>query len=143
MKLSRKSRYGLTALVDLAANSKSGHLSLANIAERNQISPLYLEQVFASLRKGGIVKSIKGPQGGYLLKQNPEDISISAVLDILEGTYHIADEDNMENPISRSIQKVVIDRVNDELDNILQNLTLADLETFYSEQTAVTDMYYI
>ena len=55
MKLSKKSRYGITALIDLSINSKSGHVSLSSIAERNDISPQYLEQVFAGLRRYGIV----------------------------------------------------------------------------------------
>ena len=67
MKLSMKSRYGLRALIDLSVNSKNEQVALGSIAERNNISPQYLEQVFASLRKAGIVKSIKGSQGGYFL----------------------------------------------------------------------------
>lgn len=67
MKFSKKSRYGLTSLIDLSVHSKNGHVALNSIAERNDISPQYLEQVFAALRRAGIVKSIKGPQGGYLL----------------------------------------------------------------------------
>jgi len=66
MKLSMKSRYGLRALIDLTINSKTEQVALNSIAERNKISPQYLEQVFASLRKAGIVKSIKGSQGGFL-----------------------------------------------------------------------------
>ena len=62
MKLSMKSRYGLRALIDLAINSKTEQVALNSIAERNKISPKYLEQVFASIRKAGIVKSIKGSQ---------------------------------------------------------------------------------
>ena len=57
MKLSMKSRYGLRALIDLTINSKTEQVALNSIAERNKISPQYLEQVFASLRKAGIVKS--------------------------------------------------------------------------------------
>ena len=69
MKLSMKSRYGLRALIDLSVNSKNEQVALGGIAERNNISPQYLEQVFASLRKAGIVKSIKGSQGGYFLNK--------------------------------------------------------------------------
>ena len=67
MNFSKKSRYGLRALIDLSVYSKESHVALAAIAERNSISPQYLEQVFAALRKAGIIKSVKGPQGGYLL----------------------------------------------------------------------------
>ena len=74
MKLSMKSRYGLRALIDLSVNSKNEQVALGGIAERNNISPQYLEQVFASLRKAGIVKSIKGSQGGYFLNKPAEQI---------------------------------------------------------------------
>ena len=72
MNFSKKSRYGLRALIDLSVYSKESHVALAAIAERNSISPQYLEQVFAALRKAGIIKSVKGPQGGYLLASLPQ-----------------------------------------------------------------------
>ena len=143
MKFSTKSRYGLIALTDLAVNSKNGHISLASIAERNHISSLYLEQVFASLKRGGIVKSVKGPQGGYQLNHAPKDIPISQILEILEGTYHISDEQDMENLFSQSIQTIVIDKINQEMDRVLENMTLEDLEQEYTRRSSVSDMYYI
>ena len=76
MKFSKKSRYGLTSLIDLSVHSQNGHVALNSIAERNDISPQYLEQVFAALRRAGIVKSIKGPQGGYLLNHPAEKITL-------------------------------------------------------------------
>lgn len=63
MKLSTKGRYGIRALIDLAVNSQNGHVSLVQIANRNQISLHYLEHVFANLKKSGIVKSVKGSTG--------------------------------------------------------------------------------
>lgn len=68
MKLSMKSRYGLRALIDLAINSKTEQVALNSIAERNKISPQYLEQVFASLRKAGIVKEYQRLPGRLFLK---------------------------------------------------------------------------
>ena len=67
MNLSKKSRYGITALIDLAVYAKDQCVQLSSIAERNNISVKYLEQIFSSLRKSGLVRSVKGPQGGYLL----------------------------------------------------------------------------
>ena len=75
-----KSRYGLRALIDLAINSKTEQVALNSIAERNKISPQYLEQVFAALRKAGIIKSVKGPQGGYLLAKPATKISVAEIL---------------------------------------------------------------
>ncbi len=148
MKFSKKSRYGLTALIDLTVHSKSGHVALNSIAERNNISPQYLEQVFAALRRAGIVKSVKGPQGGYLLNTAPEKITVAAVLNALDGSYRLEDEEAPEDSayrgISVTIQKKVIDEVNAQLDRILQNLTLADLEKNYLDYHRYDQsMYYI
>ena len=63
MKFSKKSRYGLTSLIDLTVHSKNGHVALNSIAERNDISPQYLEQVFAALRRAGIVKKYQRTTG--------------------------------------------------------------------------------
>lgn len=85
MNLSKKSRYGLTALIDLSIHSTKGHVSLISIAERNGISPQYLEHIFASLRRAGIIKSIKGAQGGYLLGDSPSQITVASIIEALDG----------------------------------------------------------
>ncbi|MBQ9155817.1 MAG: Rrf2 family transcriptional regulator [Eubacterium sp.] len=148
MKLSNKSRYGLRALVDLAVNSKDGHVALNLIAERNGISPQYLEQVFASLRKAGIVKSIKGPQGGYFLAREADQITAADILEALEGTYYLEEENISEIPaqtgISVAIQELLINRINHEMDILLNDINLADLENYYMEHKLISDdMYYI
>jgi Rrf2 family protein len=148
MKLSKKSRYGLRALIDLSVNGKEEQVVLSSIAERNDISPQYLEQVFASLRRAGIVKSVKGPQGGYRLSDAPSKITVAEILEALEGTYHIDDEEPAENSrypgVSVTIQNLVIDKVNEQLDQILRNVTLSDLEENYLEHNKYgQDMYYI
>ena len=80
MKLSTKGRYAVMALVDLAANSEGKPVSLADIAERQEISLSYLEQLFAKLRRGSLVKSVRGPGGGYLLAHLPEETRISDII---------------------------------------------------------------
>ncbi|MGF1611709.1 MAG: Rrf2 family transcriptional regulator [Kiloniellales bacterium] len=80
MKLSTKGRYAVMALVDLAANSDGKPVSLADIAERQEISLSYLEQLFAKLRRGSLVKSVRGPGGGYLLAHRPEETRISDII---------------------------------------------------------------
>ena len=126
MKLSKKSRYGIAALIDLAIYQKEGRVALNNIAERNKISLQYLEQVFAALRRNKIVKSIKGAQGGYLLAKDVKDITVAEIIDALDGTYKIENEEG-ESVASRIIQDKIVDRVNDNLDEILTNITLRDL----------------
>ena len=120
MRLSKKCRYALRALIDLSVCSTEEHVVLSTIAERNGISPQYLEQAFAGLRRGGIVKGIKGSQGGYKLNRNPEQITVADILESLDGTYQIEREDMQDDSrgrnISISIQEIVIDRVNRQLD---------------------------
>jgi len=77
MRLSTKGRYAVMAMVDLASSSKGGPIALADIAERQEISLSYLEQLFARLRRAGLVKSVRGPGGGYLLSRSAEDTRIS------------------------------------------------------------------
>lgn len=148
MRFSKKSRYGIRALVDLSVNSKTEQVSLSSIAERNGISAQYLEQVFASLKRAGLVKSIKGPQGGYLLNREANQITVAEMIEALEGSYkvepEIASEESSCRGIAVSIQKLVIDRVNDQLDRILTQVTLADLEKDYLDYNRYDqDMYYI
>ena len=147
MKLSKKSRYGLRALIDLDVNSRTEQVSLGSIAQRNDISAQYLEHVFSGLRKAHIVKSIKGSQGGYFLEKAPELITVAEIVEALEGSYHHEDEDvlaeNSYKGISDTIQKLVVDSVNQELDQILSNLTLAQMSGYYSDHYDKQEMYYI
>jgi Rrf2 family iron-sulfur cluster assembly transcriptional regulator len=80
VKLSTKGRYAVMAMVDLASHSKGNPVALADIAERQEISLSYLEQLFAKLRKGGLVKSVRGPGGGYLLAYGLADTRISDII---------------------------------------------------------------
>ena len=116
MKLSMKSRYGLRALIDLSVNSKNEQVALGGIAERNNISPQYLEQVFASLRKAGIVKSIKGSQGGYFLNKPAEQIIYelakkhdkTSILKKLQSELSQAEKNSQRRKeIARAIQLVL------------------------------------
>ena len=79
MKLTNKGRYAVMAMADLASNAKNGPISLAEISLRQNISLVYLEQIFSKLKKNNIVKSIRGVNGGYVLTQEPEKIKISNV----------------------------------------------------------------
>ena len=148
MKISKKSRYGITALIDLAIYSNEGHVALSSIAERNGISLQYLEQVFASLRRAEIIKSIKGAQGGYLLKKSAKMITVAEIIEALDGSYHVEDEysgENMDNQaMAITIQTGVIDKVNEKLDQVLLNVTLEDLVIDYRSNNEFNEqMYYI
>jgi len=80
VRLSTKGRYAVMAMVDLAKTSKGRAVALADIAERQEISLSYLEQLFARLRRGGLVKSVRGPGGGYLLAVSAEEMRISDII---------------------------------------------------------------
>ncbi len=148
MDFSKKCRYGLRALIDLAVNSKEERVPLNLIAERNHISLQYLEQVFAALRKKGLVKSVKGSQGGYFLAKKPEDILAAEILEALDGSYLIEDEE-MESEagfggIPAVIQTMLIDKVNKELDRLFRGISLADMaEAYLVYKEDAKDMYYI
>ena len=81
MRLTTKGRYAVTAMLDLALNSQSGPVSLADISQRQEISLSYLEQLFAKLRQNGLVASVRGPGGGYKLKTSSEQIHVAQIID--------------------------------------------------------------
>lgn len=80
MKLSTRGRYAVMAMVDLAANSDGQPVALAEVAERQEISLSYLEQLFGKIRRGGLVKSVRGPGGGYLLARAANDTRVSDII---------------------------------------------------------------
>ena len=81
MRLTTKGRYAVTAMLDLAINSTKGPVSLADISVRQEISLSYLEQLFSKLRQNALVKSIRGPGGGYLLNKLPEQTFVAQIID--------------------------------------------------------------
>ena len=81
MRLTTKGRYAVTAMLDLALHAHNGPTSLSDISQRQVISLSYLEQLFARLRRAGLVNSVRGPGGGYLLSQPADAISVSKVID--------------------------------------------------------------
>ncbi len=110
MKLGTKARYAVMAMVDLAANSGGKPVALAQIAERQEISLSYLEQIFGRLRAYGLVTSVRGPGGGYLLGARAEDTPISNIV--------AAVDDDLQAPSSgRKREGLPTDDLWEELDN--------------------------
>jgi Rrf2 family protein len=148
MKISTKGRYGLRAMVDLAVHSVTGHVPLNSIAERQNLSEGYLEQVFSSLRKAGLVKSVKGPQGGYSLADNASNITVGDVLRVLEGDLSVVeglDEDqNIENVVEYCIINEVWKKMNESINEVVDSITLEDLVVAYRKlNNNMGLMYYI
>ncbi len=91
MRLSTKSRYGLRALFDIAYNCGSTPTQIQDISRRQQISPRYLEQIFQNLKRAGILKSKRGPQGGYALARKPDEITVLEILNATEQDVLLVD----------------------------------------------------
>ena len=91
MKLSTKGRYGLRALIDLAQNSGEEPVSITSISTRQDLSERYLEQLMSMLKKAGLVRSVRGAGGGYVLARKLEEISVGDVLRALEGSLEPVD----------------------------------------------------
>ena len=86
MMVSTKGRYALTVMVDLARKGEKGYVSLSDIAESENLSMKYLESIIAILNKGGMLKSLRGKNGGYMLARDPKDYNINEILLLTEGT---------------------------------------------------------
>lgn len=132
MKLSTRGHYGLKAMFDLALHYGQGPIPLKNVAERQELSEHYLEQLIAGLRKAGLVKSVRGAQGGYTLAKEPKDIKVGDIVRVLEGSVAPVDCVNEEDPSSCSrfdlcITKNVWEKVRDSINEVLDSITLADM----------------
>ena len=135
MNISTKGRYGLRAMVDIAVHSFGEYIPLKIIAERQSISENYLEQVFSILRKAKLVKSARGSQGGYTLSKDASEITVGEVLRILEGDLNITGDDDgvlgLDNTIKVCIDTLVWQEVNEEINKVMDSVTLKDLVEKY------------
>ena len=142
MIISTKGRYGLRALIDIAIYSSSEIVTLKSISERQRISERYLEQIFSSLRKGGVVKAKKGPQGGYYLEEEAYDLTMGDILRILEGDLSIVDMEKEENQLENFLWENLWNMANIKMNNYFDAITLKDLvEKYRSSKENI--MYYI
>lgn len=140
MKISTKGRYGLTIMMELAANYGEGPISLKSIAEKHQLSEHYLEQLVAPLRNSGLVKSIRGAYGGYHLVDPPESVTAGDVIRILEGPISPVDFTEEDDPAKRDLWI----RIRDSIASVLDSTTLAHLIRYESEgQSDDPYMFYI
>ena len=132
MKMSTKARYGLKAMVDLAKNSEEGPVSLSSIAERQNVSENYLEQLIAKLRKAGLVTGLRGSQGGYVLAKNADEISVGEILRVLEGDLSPVECPMINNQVdcnseAECVTKYVWKKVNDSITSTVDKITLGEL----------------
>ena len=132
MKLSTRGRYGLRAMIDMAQNQDSGPVVARTIAERQGISERYLEQLMVPLKRAGLVKSIRGSQGGYILGGDPEKITAGDIIRVLEGPIAPVECVAETDPEScrrqeHCITRVLWTQVRNAIALVLDSYSLADL----------------
>ncbi|WP_042354957.1 cysteine metabolism transcriptional regulator CymR [Bacillus rubiinfantis] len=139
MKISTKGRYGLTIMIELAKNYGEGPTSLKTIAQANDLSEHYLEQLIAPLRNAGLVKSIRGAYGGYILSDIPSKITAGDVIRVLEGPITPVEGIEDEEPAKRELWI----RIRDAIRDVLDNTTLEDLANHSDDSELDGYMFYI
>ncbi|HIJ51535.1 MAG TPA: Rrf2 family transcriptional regulator [Planctomycetes bacterium] len=130
MKLSTRTRYGIRAILELAENDDKRPLQLRIIAEHQDISIKYLEQLMAILRSAGFVRSIRGAKGGYMLAKPPNQIKLSDVFDCLEGyvtTVECVEDKKYCERADDCIVRQVWTQVQEAIRNVLLSITVQDL----------------
>ncbi|NLM26487.1 MAG: Rrf2 family transcriptional regulator [Firmicutes bacterium] len=149
MRISTRGEYGVRAMLDLALHHGQGPISLKTIAERQDISEHYLEQLIASLRKAGLVTSVRGAQGGYLLAKEPSEIRIGDIIRTLEGPIapmECVEEDHDSCvKVERCATRVLWQKLQASMEKVLDNTTLACLceETLRLKAKDDSFMYHI
>jgi len=134
VRLSRRSEYGLRALTDLVRHEGEGPIPLGTLAERNRLPAKFLEQIMASLKHGGIVRTTLGAHGGYAIAADPSTVSLGRVIRLLDGalaplgcvSLRYYEPCSCVDEASCSLRDVMID-VRDAMLEILDEQTLADL----------------
>ncbi len=145
MELSCKSQYAILALLEMATHYESGEpMQIRQIAAQQDIPDRYLEQLLATLRRGGIVKSQRGSKGGYLLAREPWKISVFEILECLEGLDIKPGEDDTN---SKSVDSSIVDEIWQEArqaaNAVLQQHSLQDLCEERDSRRQLNIMYYI
>ena len=131
MKISTKGRYALRLMLDIALNDAKTPVRIKDIAERQQISDKYLEQIVSCLNKAGFVKSLRGPQGGYRLTKKPEEYTVGMILRLIEGSLApvacLDDDINNCTRADRCPTLILWEKLYDAISEVVDNITLADL----------------
>ncbi|ACZ77906.1 MULTISPECIES: Fe-S cluster assembly transcriptional regulator IscR [Dickeya] len=129
MRLTSKGRYAVTAMLDVALHSKEGPVPLADISERQGISLSYLEQLFSRLRKHGLVASVRGPGGGYLLGKDSAEIAVGSVISAVDESVDATRCQGKEGCQGgdRCLTHTLWRDLSDRISEFLNNITLDEL----------------
>lgn len=146
MKVSKKGDYGVRALVELAHHYGEGPIQSAQIASAQEVPEPYLDQLLTTLRRAGFIRSVRGPNGGHALVQDPTEMRLSSVMVALEGS--LAPMSCVDDPESCTrtggcVQRDVWERVRDATQEILDSVTIGDLAEQEREYNRNGGRYYI
>lgn len=139
MKISTKGRYALRLMLDLATYNTGEPISIKDIAKRQGISEKYLEQIIAILNKAGFVKSVRGAQGGYMLKREPKDYTVGMILRLTEGDLAPVscvglDSDECERR-NGCVTVRVWEEINNAINGVVDSITLETLLGWQAEKS--------
>ncbi len=138
MRLSTRGRYALRLMLDIALRPEEDSISLKSVAQRQDISVKYLEQIAAPLVQGGLLRAIRGARGGYRLCRMPEEYTVGLILRTIEGSLApVACVEKGEAFCSRMDECVTVEvyrRINDAIDNVVDHITLRDLVELHREK---------
>ena len=147
MRLSTKTRYGLRALVDLAARQGQGPILIESIARRQDVSRKYLDAIFGRLREAGLLRSQRGAKGGVMLGRSAELITVADVVRALEGPIRLVDCDNGGKPCNHRDLCVTHDLWGDlagMIETYLEGMTVGELsKRMLQKEAAGSAMYHI
>lgn len=138
MKISTKGRYALRLMMDLAENNTGSPISLKDVAKRQDISDKYLEQIISILNKAGYVRSVRGAQGGYMLKMELQNYTVGMILRQTEGSLApvacIEDDEIVCDRQQQCVTSIVYKKINDAISGVVDNITLQDLVDWQNEK---------
>ena len=142
MKISTRGRYALRMMLDMALADSGKPVRVKEIAERQEISEKYMEQIMSILNKAGFVRSVRGPQGGYFLTRKPEEYTVGMILRLTEGSLSPVDclDEGAENcPRQESCVTFILwKQLNDAIRGVVDKVTLQDLVDWSQVQGRTT-----
>ncbi len=134
MRISTKGRYALLLMLDLATYNTGEPVRLRDVAKRQQISEKYLEQIISLLNKAGFVRSIRGPQGGYMLKKPPEQYTVGMILRQTEGSLAPVVYDDANSNEREFVTARIWTQLEEAINNVVDHITLKDMLEWQEEQ---------
>lgn len=138
MKISTKGRYALSLMLDIFSNEGEKPVSLKGVAERQEVSEKYLEQIAGTLVKNGLIRSVRGANGGYFLSRQPEAYTVGEILRVMEGDLAPAPCVEVNgSPCKRKAKctnVVLWEKLNNAVNSVVDNITLADMYEWQQEK---------